>query len=52
MGERVQNLMPTGKLVDLMEGINISRSMFPIIILKGRAMEGCTTGTDTQQDHS
>ena len=40
MGEKVQNLMPTGKLVDLMARIDISRSMFPIIILRDKAMEG------------
>ena len=39
MGERVQKLMPTGKLVDLMAGIDISKSMFPIIILRDKAME-------------
>jgi hypothetical protein len=38
-GGKGLELMPTEKLVDLMEGINISRIMFPIIILKGRAME-------------
>jgi len=31
--------MPTRKLVDLMEGIGTSRSIFPIIILR-EAMEG------------
>jgi len=39
MGEKVQKLMQTGKLVDLMARIDISRSMFPIIILRDKAME-------------
>ena len=39
MGERVQKLMLTWRLVDLMEGIDINRSIFPIIILRDRPME-------------
>ena len=38
-GEKGLELMPTEKLVDLMAGIDISKNMFPTIIL-GEAMEG------------
>jgi hypothetical protein len=40
MEERVQNLMPTWKLVDLMAGTDTNRIMFLIIILRDKAMEG------------
>jgi hypothetical protein len=39
MRERVHKLMPTWRLVDLMEGINISMSISLIIIRRDRAME-------------
>jgi hypothetical protein len=39
MGEKFQKPMLTGKLVDLMAGIDISRSMFPIMIPRDKAME-------------
>jgi hypothetical protein len=39
MEERVRKFMPTEKIVDLMEGLESSRSTTPIITLRDRAME-------------